>query len=57
MGGMNTFATAVEDQAVKGFRRMNPFCIPFAITNMPGALVRKKVVFVEGGGGGEKGRK
>ena len=42
MGGMNTFATAVEDQAVKGFRRMNPFCIPFAITNMPGARVSEK---------------
>lgn len=46
MGGMQTFATAVEDQATKGFRRMNPFCIPFAITNMPGALLAMDLGFM-----------
>lgn len=46
MGGMQTFATAVEDQTTKGFRRMNPFCIPFAITNMPGALLAMDLGFM-----------
>ena len=46
MGGMNTFATAVEDWATKGFRRMNPFCIPFAITNMPGAQLAMDTGFM-----------
>lgn len=33
MGGMQTFATAVESLQ-KSFKKMNPFCIPFAIQNM-----------------------
>lgn len=31
---------------VQGFRRMNPFCIPFAITNMPGALLAMDLGFM-----------
>ncbi|CAL5224067.1 g6692 [Coccomyxa viridis] len=46
MGGMQTFSTAVEDLTLKGFRRMNPFCIPFAITNMPGALLAMDLGFM-----------
>ena len=46
MGGMGTFAAAVEDWATKGFRRMNPFCIPFAITNMPGAQLAMDTGFM-----------
>ena len=34
MGGMHSFATAVEAMETQGHRKMNPFCIPFAITNM-----------------------
>ena len=33
MGGMQTFATAVEALQT-GYKKMNPFCIPFAISNM-----------------------
>lgn len=31
---------------MQGFRRMNPFCIPFAITNMSGALLAMDVGFM-----------
>ena len=34
LGGMQTFATATENLVTIGHRKMNPFCIPFAITNM-----------------------
>lgn len=37
MGGMQTFATAVEALQTS-YKKMNPFCIPFAIQNM-GALL------------------
>ena len=33
MGGMQTFATAVE-MLQTSYKKMNPFCIPFAISNM-----------------------
>ena len=33
MGGMDTFADAVEALCTS-FKKMNPFCIPFAIQNM-----------------------
>ncbi|CAL8465756.1 g5292 [Coccomyxa elongata] len=46
MGGMQTFTSAVEDLTLKGFRRMNPFCIPFAITNMSGALLAMDLGFM-----------
>jgi hypothetical protein len=32
--------------AAQGFRRMNPFCIPFAITNMAGALLAMDLGFM-----------
>ncbi|KAK9805796.1 hypothetical protein WJX73_000412 [Symbiochloris irregularis] len=46
MGGMHTFTTAVEDLTRKGFKRMNPFCIPFAINNMGGALLAMDLGFM-----------
>jgi 3-oxoacyl-[acyl-carrier-protein] synthase II len=39
MGGLNTFSTAAEALATSGHRKMNPFCIPFAISNMGGAML------------------
>lgn len=46
MGGMNSFATAVEALETQGHRRMNPFCIPNAITNMPGAMLAMEIGFM-----------
>ena len=46
MGGMQTFATAVEAQAFQGYKKMNPFCIPFAITNMGGAMLAMDLGFM-----------
>jgi len=46
MGGMGTFATAVEVLNEKGPRKMNPFCIPFAITNMGSALLAMDLGFM-----------
>lgn len=46
MGGMQTFATACEDLHFKGFKKMNPFCIPFAINNMGGALLAMDIGFM-----------
>ena len=31
---------------MQGFKRMNPFCIPFAITNMPGAILAMDLGFM-----------
>ena len=31
---------------LQGFKRMNPFCIPFAITNMPGAILAMDLGFM-----------
>lgn len=45
-GGMQTFATAVEALELQSFRKMNPFCIPFAITNMSGALLAMDIGFM-----------
>eukprot|EP00889_Picochlorum_renovo_P002438 jgi/Picre1/29468/NNA_004856.t1 len=39
MGGLMTFSTAAEALAKSGHRKMNPFCIPFAISNMGGAML------------------
>ena len=39
MGGLATFSTAAEALATTGHRKMNPFCIPFAISNMGGAML------------------
>ena len=46
MGGMHSFATAVEALETSGHRKMNPFCIPFAITNMGSALTAMDVGFM-----------
>ena len=45
-GGFETFATAVEALETQGFRKMNPFCIPFAITNTCGALTAMDLGFM-----------
>lgn len=39
MGGLSTFSTAAEALTTSGHRKMNPFCIPFAIGNMGGAML------------------
>nr|QKY14950.1 3-oxoacyl-[acyl-carrier-protein] synthase i isoform b (FABH) [Polytomella parva] len=46
MGGMSSFAAAVEALGSSGYRRMNPFCIPFAITNMGGAMLAMDLGFM-----------
>eukprot|EP00963_Diacronema_lutheri_P005371 scaffold416_cov329-Pavlova_lutheri.AAC.39 len=46
MGGMKSFADAVEALAEHGHRKMNPFCIPFAITNMGGAMLAMETGFM-----------
>ncbi|KAI7838733.1 hypothetical protein COHA_007529 [Chlorella ohadii] len=45
MGGMDTFATAVESLCTS-FKKMNPFCIPFAIQNMGGAMLAMDLGFM-----------
>ncbi|PSC74659.1 3-oxoacyl-[acyl-carrier] synthase chloroplastic isoform B [Micractinium conductrix] len=45
MGGMQTFATAVEALQT-GYKKMNPFCIPFAISNMGGAMLAMDIGFM-----------
>lgn len=37
-GGMTAFSGGVEALTLQGFKKMNPFCIPFSITNMIGAM-------------------
>lgn len=46
MGGMNTFAIAVEALDKSGYRKMNPFCIPMAISNMGGAMLAMDLGFM-----------
>lgn len=46
MGGMNTFAVAVEALSTNGYKKMNPFCIPFAIQNMGGAMLAMDLGFM-----------
>lgn len=46
MGGMTSFSTAVEALETQGHRKMNPFCIPFAITNMGGAMLAMDTGFM-----------
>uniref|UniRef100_A0A7S0QND6 3-oxoacyl-[acyl-carrier-protein] synthase I, chloroplastic n=1 Tax=Pyramimonas obovata TaxID=1411642 RepID=A0A7S0QND6_9CHLO len=46
MGGMGTFATACEVLQEKGPKKMNPFCIPFAITNMASAMLAMDLGFM-----------
>lgn len=46
LGGYDAFGTAVQSLVTQSFRRMNPFCIPFAITNMPGAMLAMELNFM-----------
>eukprot|EP00976_Prorocentrum_cordatum_P064365 1177471-Prorocentrum_minimum.AAC.1 len=46
MGGMGTFATACEVLETRGPKKMNPFCIPFAITNMASAILAMDLGFM-----------
>ena len=46
MGGMHSFAGAVEALTTQGHKKMNPFCIPFAITNMGSALTAMDIGFM-----------
>jgi len=46
MGGMDVFTTSCEALIQHGHRKMNPFCIPFAITNMSPALLAMDVGFM-----------
>ena len=46
MGGFETFSTAVDVLLSKGPKKMNPFCIPFAITNMSSALLAMDLGFM-----------
>eukprot|EP00873_Tetraselmis_striata_P034682 jgi/Tetstr1/454946/TSEL_041807.t1 len=46
MGGMDVFTNATAALLEKGHKKMNPFCIPFAITNMGPALLAMDVGFM-----------
>eukprot|EP00191_Tetraselmis_sp_GSL018_P010510 CAMPEP_0177609840 /NCGR_PEP_ID=MMETSP0419_2-20121207/19370_1 /TAXON_ID=582737 /ORGANISM="Tetraselmis sp., Strain GSL018" /LENGTH=286 /DNA_ID=CAMNT_0019104925 /DNA_START=44 /DNA_END=900 /DNA_ORIENTATION=+ len=46
MGGMDVFANSVTALMEHGYRKMNPFCIPFAITNMGPAMLAMDVGFM-----------
>lgn len=46
MGGMTTFAAGVEALTKSGYRKMNPFCIPFSIGNMGGAMLAMDLRFM-----------
>jgi len=46
MGGMHSFSAATESLVTQGHRKMNPFCIPFAITNMGSALTAMDLGFM-----------
>lgn len=39
MGGLTVFQDGVKNLVEKGFKKITPFFIPYAITNMGGALV------------------
>ena len=46
MGGMHSFSNAVETLIGTGHRRMNPFCIPYAMTNGGTALLGQHIDFM-----------
>eukprot|EP00197_Chlamydomonas_leiostraca_P002919 CAMPEP_0202857398 /NCGR_PEP_ID=MMETSP1391-20130828/351_1 /ASSEMBLY_ACC=CAM_ASM_000867 /TAXON_ID=1034604 /ORGANISM="Chlamydomonas leiostraca, Strain SAG 11-49" /LENGTH=461 /DNA_ID=CAMNT_0049536187 /DNA_START=130 /DNA_END=1515 /DNA_ORIENTATION=- len=46
MGGMTSFSNAVDALVTSGHRKMNPFCIPFAINNMGGAMLAMDTNFM-----------
>lgn len=39
MGGLTVFQDGVKNLVEKGYKKITPFFIPYAITNMGGALV------------------
>lgn len=39
MGGLTVFQDGVQALVEKGYRKISPFFIPYAITNMGGALL------------------
>eukprot|EP01026_Neomeris_dumetosa_P029510 TRINITY_DN2391_c0_g1_i6.p1 TRINITY_DN2391_c0_g1~~TRINITY_DN2391_c0_g1_i6.p1 ORF type:complete len:470 (-),score=58.76 TRINITY_DN2391_c0_g1_i6:261-1670(-) len=46
MGGFTAWADAVHALHSSGHRKMNPFCIPFSITNMGGAMLAMDLGFM-----------
>lgn len=46
MGGMASIANAMEVLTLIGHRKMNPFCVPFGITNMGGAMLAMDIGFM-----------
>lgn len=39
MGGLTVYSDGVQNLIEKGYKRMSPFFIPYAITNMGSALL------------------
>mmetsp|Transcript_17248 Transcript_17248/g.51620 ORF Transcript_17248/g.51620 Transcript_17248/m.51620 type:complete len:307 (-) Transcript_17248:180-1100(-) len=46
MGGLQVFQDGVQNLVEKGYRKISPFFIPFAITNMGGALMGMEYGFM-----------
>eukprot|EP00899_Mesostigma_viride_P000810 jgi/Mesvir1/1072/Mv17588-RA.2 len=46
MGGMQIFSDAVNALITEGHKKMNPFCIPFAVTNMGSAILAMEYGFM-----------
>mmetsp|Transcript_13904 Transcript_13904/g.44079 ORF Transcript_13904/g.44079 Transcript_13904/m.44079 type:complete len:435 (-) Transcript_13904:91-1395(-) len=46
LGGIDAFADGVTKLTEKGHRKMNPFCIPFSITNMGAAMLAMELGFM-----------
>ena len=46
MGGLSVFSDGVQNLIEKGYRKISPFFIPYAITNMGSALLAMDVGFM-----------
>ena len=46
MGGLTAFTDAAHNLTEKGYKRISPFFIPYAITNMASALLAMDVGFM-----------
>ena len=46
MGGLTVFQNNVEQLVTKGYKKISPFFIPYAITNMGGALLAIELGFM-----------
>lgn len=46
MGGLTVFSDGVQNLIEKGYRKISPFFIPYAITNMGSALLAMDVGFM-----------